>query len=57
VQQGIGIAMADELPVVRYVDPAEAQRATGGGSVRVFADADTQVGRGGSPWGLLLRGL
>jgi hypothetical protein len=57
VQQDVGIAVADELPVVRYVDPAEAQRAAGRGSVRVFADADTKVGRGWSPWGLPLRGL
>jgi len=47
VQQDIGVAMADELLVMGHVDAAEAQRAAGSQAVRVFADADAQVGRGG----------
>ena len=46
MQQHVGVAVADELPVVRHVDAAQPQRPARRGAVRVFADADPQVARG-----------
>jgi hypothetical protein len=46
MQQDVGVAVADELAVVRDVDAAQAQGSAGGQAVRVFADADAQVDRG-----------
>jgi hypothetical protein len=48
MQQDVGVTVPDELVVVRYVDAADPQRSARSGSVRVFADANTQVARGGA---------
>jgi hypothetical protein len=50
VQQNVGIAMADKLPVVRHVDAAQSQRSARRGAMRVFANADSQI-RSGVSWG------
>ncbi len=60
VEEHVGIAVSDELARVGHVDATEAQGAAGGGSVRVFAEADSQVTRGkfsGSARLVKVRGL
>ena len=47
VQQDVGVAVAEQMAVVRHVDAAQPQRSAGGGAVRVFAESDAEVGHGG----------
>ncbi len=46
VQQHVGVAMTDKLPVVRHVDATQAQWAARDRTVRIFAESNTQVARG-----------
>ena len=45
VQQHVGVAVADKLPVVRHVDAAQPQRPARRRAVRVFANSNPQVAR------------
>ena len=45
MQQHVGVAVADKLPVVRHIDSAQPQRPAGRGAVRVFAKSDPQIAR------------
>lgn len=46
VEQHIGIAVADELPIVRHIDASESQRTARRCAVRVFPNSNPQVARG-----------
>ena len=48
MEQYIGIAMADKLSVVGHIDTAQPQRPAGGCAVRIFAEANAQIARGGN---------
>jgi hypothetical protein len=45
MQQHVGIAVADELSVVRHVDAPKSQRSARRCAVRVFSNSNPQVAR------------
>jgi hypothetical protein len=47
VEEYVGIAVTDKLPVVRHIDAAQPQWSAGGSAVGVFADANSEVARSG----------
>jgi hypothetical protein len=49
MQQDVGVTVANETVIVRYIDAAQAQRPARFEAVRIFADADSQVSRGRAP--------
>ena len=48
MQQHVGVAVADRLPVVRDVDAAQPQRPARREPMRVVSDSDAEVCRGTS---------
>jgi hypothetical protein len=47
MQQHVGVAVSDKLSVVRHVDAAEPERPARRGAMRVLANSNPQVTRGG----------
>jgi len=50
VQEHVGIAVADQLPVVGNVDPTQPERAAGLESMRVVSDSNAYGWRGWASW-------
>ena len=46
MQQHVGVAVADELPVVRHIDAAQPQRPARLRAMTVFAESNPQLARG-----------
>jgi hypothetical protein len=47
VEEHVGIAVTDKLSVMGHIDTAQPLRPAGGCAVRIFADANTEIARGG----------